>query len=176
MANKYDISEDDDSKKTNTKTSEDVERFIDNLDKIKDLDEKNPLEQAMKFNAIKQNPPEPGYMEVRMFKDKDEKDRPVFVSESDHIDDDGKKVLKQLRHDPSFVIDLNSALMANVAACPSNVIPMLIDEAQRLAVDKMKTFKPEKRRSEFSWWWIVLAVLLIPGILTVVFMILGGGG
>ena len=134
---------------------------VDELDRISDMDEKNPLEQAMKFNRIKRNPPRRGYMRV---------DAEVITRSRDR---DGK--IREYRQSPYFVIDLNTAIMANIAACPSNIIPMLIDQAQRLAVDKMKTFKPEKRTNEFNWWWIVLAVLLIPGILTVVFMMFKGG-
>lgn len=137
---KYDLEPEDKHKK-----------IAEELDRIRDLDEKNPLEQAMKFNAVKKNPPKKGFMEVQL------------VSKSK----DG-----EYAEDPYYIIDLNTAIMANVAACPSNVIPMLIDQAQRLAVDKMKTFKPEKRGNEFNWWWIVLAIILIPGIITVILMFL----
>jgi hypothetical protein len=131
-------------------------RIIDNLDKIRDLDEKNPLEQAMKFNQIKKNPPKKEYMKVEL------------ISRSKNKDGTSN----EYQESPYFAIDLNTAIMANVAACPSNIIPMLIDQAQRLAVDKMKTFKPEKRGNEFNWWWIVLAIILIPGIITVILMFL----
>jgi len=179
MANKYDINHDkiDDSLKKNNsgKSIEDMESFIDNLDKVKELDEQNPLEQAIKFRAVKQNPPVPGYMKVDMYKGKDAKGRPIVKSVSEHDDGNGKIVKHEFDEDPFYTVDLNKAIMADVAACPSNVGPMLLDMAQKFVELKKGAFKQDKRRSEFSWWWIVLAVLLIPGILTVVFMMFGGG-
>jgi len=171
-------------KKTSSKPDiRDVESFVDKthldeLDRVKELDEQNPLEQAMKYRAVKQNPPVPGYMEVRCYDDKDEKGEPFVVSESDIPDDNGNSSgrVKRFKHSPFYTVDLNKAIMADVAACPSNVGPMLIDMAQKFVELKKTAFKVDKRRSEFNWWWIVLAVLLIPGILTVVFMMFGGGG
>jgi len=171
------------NKTKDKKNIHDIESFVDKahldeLDRIKELDEQNPLEQAVKYRAIKQNPPEQGYMEVRLFKDKDKKGNPVVVSESDIPDDDGNPSgeVKQYRHDPFFTVDLSKQLNGDITSCPSSVGPMLIDMAQKLVETKKGAFKQDKRRSEFNWWWIVLAVLLIPGILTVVFMMFGGGG
>jgi hypothetical protein len=180
MAKKYDIEKEIDEKEidvTTEKNIKDMENFIDSLNKVKELDEQNPLEQAIKYRAVKQNPPEPGYMEVRCYEDKDDKGEPVVISESDIPKDDGSPSteVKRFKHDPFFTTDLSKLIMADITACPSSVGPMLIDMAQKLVEIKKGAFKIDKRKSEFNWWWIVLAVLLIPGILTVVFMMFGGG-
>lgn len=180
MAKKYDIDKIVDDKEVDVRTEKDIkemEKFVDNLSKVKEYDEQNPLEQAIKYRAVKQNPPEPGFMEVRCYESENEKGEPVVVSESDEYDDEGEPTgdVKQFEHDPFFTVDLNKQIMGDISSCPSSVGPMLIDMAQKLVEIKKGAFKSEKRRSEFNWWWIMLVVLLIPGILTVVFMIFGGG-
>jgi len=133
------------------------------LDEIRKLDELNPLEQAIKYTAVKRNLPKPGYMKVELHKEKDETGQPLIVSKSKD---------KEIKHGPFYVVDLNVALMANIAACPSNVVPMLIDQAQRLAVDKMKTFKPEKRAKEFNYWWIVFILLIAAPFIPIIMLFL----
>ena len=127
------------------------------LDKIQKLDELNPMEQAIKYKAVKRNPPEPGYMQVDVFKVEGE-DKVV-----------SKSTKKNLEEDPFFSVDLNTAIMANIAACPSNVIPMLIEQARHLSWEKVKTFKPEKRGFDFNWWWIVFILLVIAPVVVVIF-------
>lgn len=142
---------------------EDIKKHMEELNEIKQLDEQNPLEQAIKYKAIKQNPPEPDYMKVECFEEKDDKGNPIVISKSIN----GEKT-----HSPFFVVDLNKALMADITACPSSVGPMLIDMAQKLVELKKKAFKAEKRKNEYNWWWLVLALLLIPGIITIILMFL----
>lgn len=142
---------------------EDIKKHMEELDELKQLDEQNPLEQAIKYKAVKQNLPEPGYMKVECFEEKDENGKPIVISKSEN---------KTLIHSPFFVVDLNKAIAADITACPSSVGPMLIDMSQKLVELKKAAFKVEKRKSEFNWWWIVLAVLLIPGIITVILMFL----
>lgn len=181
MPSKYDINEDIDDKVdrklkglTKKDEKEDINEFIDKLDRVKELDEQNPLERATKYRAVKQNPPQQGYMEVKCYEDKNEKNEPVVVSESIHEGENGKKMVKRKYHNPFFTVDLNKLIMADIAACPSNVGPMIIDMAQKLVEIKKRAFSAEKRTKEWNWWWIVLIILLIPGILTVIFMMLGG--
>lgn len=145
----------------------DMEKHMQELQEIKQLDEQNPLEQAIKYKAVKQNPPEPDYMKVECFEGKDADGKPIVKSVSEK---------KEYSESPFFVIDLNKALLADITACPSSVGPMLIDMSQKLVELKKKAFKSEVRKSEFNWWWIVLMILLIPGIITVILMFLGGGG
>ncbi len=38
--------------------------LFEELDKVRKMDEKNPLEQARKFHRIKLNPPKRGYMQI----------------------------------------------------------------------------------------------------------------
>lgn len=174
MAKKYDI--DDIDKKIDDKLkSEDIrskEKFIDNLAGIKELDEQNPLEQAIKYRAVKQNPPEPGYMGVKCYKVKDAKGKDIVVSESEITDPDGKKSIQRFKHDPFFTIDLNTAIAADITACPSSTIPMLLDMAQKKVELKKTAFKVKTRREEFNWWWILFAILLIPGIATAILWLL----
>jgi hypothetical protein len=153
---KYDATEEE------TKNDiEDIKKHMEELNEIKQLDEQNPLEQAIKYKAVKQNPPEPGYMKVECFEEKDADGKPIIKS----VSEKGTQY-----HNPFFVVDLNKALMADITACPSSVGPMLIDMAQKLVELKKKAFKSEVRKGEFNWWWIVLALLLIPGIITVILM------
>jgi len=177
MPKKYDITDVD--KKTDELFKEkDAQEFIESLDKIKELDEQNPSEQAIKYKAVKQNPPKPGYMEVKMHKDKDEKQKDIIVSESDVLDDNGEPTekVKRFKHDPFFTVDLNKLLMADIAACPSSVGPMLIDMAQKVVELKKTGFGIHSRRAEFNWWWIVFALLLIPGIIAVILLMMAQGG
>jgi len=181
MPKKYDI--DDVENKTDkllVKTKDkdkEMKDFLDKLDKIKELDEQNPLEQAIKYKAVKQNPPLPGYMEVRAYDVKDEKNKDIIISESDVYNDKGEYTgkVKRFKHDPFFTVDLNKLFMADITACPSNVGPMLIDMGQKLVELKKTGFGIHTRRSEFNWWWIILAILLIPGIITVILMFSKGG-
>lgn len=156
-------------KKSENEITKDLdERHKKALDEIRKLDELNPLEQAIKYTAVKRNLPKSDYMKVEMFEEKDEKGEPLIVSESTQKEGETKKI----KHGPFYVVDLNIALMANIAACPSNVVPMLIDQAQRLAVDKMKTFKPEKRVKEFNYWWIVFVILIAAPFIPIIMLFL----
>jgi hypothetical protein len=158
---KYDAVEEEEAKDA----IDDIKKHLEELNEIKQLDEQNPLEQAIKYKAVKQNPPEPDYMKVECFEEKDADGKPIVISKSEK---------KEYTHSPFFVIDLNKALLADITACPSSVGPMLIDMSQKLVELKKKAFKSEVRKSEFNWWWIVLMILLIPGIITVILMFLGG--
>ena len=145
----------------------DIEKHIDDID-IKKLDENNPSENAMRFNIIKKNPPKPGYMEVEYFKAKDENGQEVCVTES--RDKTGK--LKRILTDPIMAIDLNILISHNIAACPNNVIPMLIDKSVQTALEEKEVFKAEKRRKDFNWWWIVFLLIPIPAVLFWIFALM----
>lgn len=147
------------------KTHEEIAKTLDEMD-IRKLDEDNPLEQAKKFDRVKENPPKPGYMKVDVVKT--DEDPPQLYS----ISTDKKGKEKRIRESPFFTIDLYSAVQANIAKCPSNVVPMLIDQAQQLVMNEKKEFKPEKRTSEFNWWWIVLALMMLPGIILIILILL----
>ena len=128
------------------------------------------MEQAMKFDEVKKNPPAPDYMKVEVAEEEDDDGNTFIVSESRGRDGEGTP--KRIRHDPFFTIDLNTAIMADVAKVPSNVVPMFIDKAQQLVANEKKEFKAEKRKGEFNWWWIVFFLLMIPGIIFVVLLFL----
>jgi len=152
----------DKSKPTN---HDDIAKTLDNMD-VRKLDEDNPMEQAQKFDRVKNNPPEPGYMKVELVKT--DEDPPNIFSVSKQQDG----TTKRIKEDPFYTIDLYGAVMANIAKCPSNVVPMLIDQAQQLVMNEKKEFKPEKRTSEFNWWWIVLALMMLPGVILIILLLL----
>lgn len=139
---------------------------LDETPDTKKWDESNPLERAKKFQEVKANPPKPGYMEVKVFEGTDDNGNPIVISKSKD---------KEIKHDPFFTIDLNTLITADVAACPSNVVPMLIDQAVQLVMNEKKTFKPEKRKEMFNYWWVVMALLMIPGIILIILLFMGGG-
>ena len=166
MVNKYDLSGVDsepESKKGNR--HEEIARRLDNLRK---LDEDNPMERAIKFDAVKHNPPKPGYMKVDVFEGEDENGERVAISRSKN--EEGEYVY--IEHDPIATVDLNTTIRSDVAACPSHVMPQLIDEHVQIALDEKKEHKPEKRKDEFNWWWIVFFLLMTPGILLVILLML----
>ena len=61
--------------------------------------------------------------------------------------------------DGRYAIDLNTLLRAQIADCPSTVIPMLIDHGIRTAVDIRNTYRPEKRLPSFNLIWLLLLIV-----------------
>lgn len=161
---KYDLS--GVGKKPDASSVDVHEEVVKKLDSLRKLDEDNPMERAIKFDAVKHNPPKPGYMKVDVFEGRDEDEDRIAISRSKN--EAGEYVY--IEHDPIFTIDLNTAIAADVAACPSHVMPQLIDEYVQLAMEEKKEYKPEKRKDEFNWWWIVFFLLMTPGILLVIFL------
>lgn len=152
---------------------DDIADSIDSLDFYRKLDENNPLERASKFDMIKKNMPISGYMEVKCSDSGDI----VHTTISESIKEDG--TIKKIEHSPFLVVDLYSAINANIAQCPMNVVPMLIDQAQQMVELEKKTFKPEKRKDEFNWWWLIVIGIILMGIVPVTILMLmkfmGGG-
>lgn len=132
---------------------------------LRKLDENNPLEQAMKFNEVKQNPPEPDFMKIEVFHEKDEQGNDVVVSRSEQLD--GEK--KEFHHQPILEFSPYIGFMANIAKCPMNVGPMLLDQSQNVVYEEKKAFKPEKPHSEFNWWWLVFIGLIALPVVFVIF-------
>ena len=137
----------------------------DSTEDIKHLDESNPMERAIKFDKVKRDPPGPGYMKVELFEEKDENGNRVFSKDTKGT---------EIKHDPMFTVDLKTSIDADINGCPSNVMPMLIDERVQLAMNEKKEFKPEKRRDEFNYWWIVMGLLMVPGIILIILWIFLG--
>jgi len=163
MEKKYDLGSDKE------KSIEDkVDKFLD----TKKLDESNPLERAKKFSKVKENPPAKEYMKVDLIKEIED-GKEVIYSRSKGPD--GKSEEKKSKENIFYTIDLNTLILADIAACPSNTIPMLIDQAVQLAMNERKAFKVEKRKEGFNYWWIVLGLLMLPGIILVILLFLRGG-
>jgi len=158
-------------KKLDLSLDEDVNDKVDKLIDTKQLDESNPLERAKKFEEVKRFPPEPGYMKVELYEG-EQNGEPVVVSKSKGPDGTGDELVYV--HDPFMTIDLKTAIDADVAAVPSNTVPMLIDQSVQLAMNEKKTFKPEKRKEEFNWWWLVFGLLCLPGVLLLLYLFFGG--
>ena len=142
-------------------------RAVKNLDKIRRLDENNPMERAIKFDKVKKNPPAPGFMKVDCYEGETKDNETCIVSESR---DKNGGLLKRLFHPSIFSIDLNTLITADVAACPSNIMPMLIDKHVHVALVEKKARQPDKVEKHFNWWWIVFFLLMIPGIITVILL------
>ena len=153
---------------TDTKPATNHKEIAEKLDAMdmRKLDEDNPLEQAKKFDIVKNNPPKPEFMKVDLVKTHEDPPKIYSISKNE----DGKE--KRIQESPFFTIDLYSAIQANIAKCPSNVVPMLIDQAQQLVMNEKKEFRPEKRTSEFNWWWIVLGLMMLPGVILIILLFL----
>jgi len=135
---------------------ESVDKAIEHADKLRKLDEHNPLEQAMKFDELRKNPPKKDFMKVECFEREDAKGNKYIESKSTQLDGT-EKIIK---HHPFFSIDLHDAIMAQVNACPANVGPMLLDQGMKLADLEKHTFKPEKRRDENKMMVILMIVMV----------------
>ena len=133
-----------------------LEKALKKADELHKLDENNPMERAAKYREIVKNPVKPGFMEVKCTEEKDDEGNVFIVSESKQPDGSTKKI----KHSPFFTVDLANAIMANVAACPANVGPMLLDEGMKLVDLKKTAFKPEKRRDD-NKMMVVLFICLI---------------
>lgn len=133
-----------------------IEKAIRKAEELRKLDEKNPMEQANKFEEVRRNPPKQDYMKVECYEAIDENGDKWIYSASIGGPDD----VKWIKHKPFFVTDLYRAINANVAGCPSNVGPMLIDQGRKLEDLERKTFKPEKRRDE-NMFMVVLIIAMI---------------
>ena len=145
-----------------------TEDRVDELLELKKLDKDNPLERAKKFNAIKAHPVKSRYHEIEAYAEEDENGKTFIKTKSKGKDGTDKEV----KIDPMFTIDLNMLIAADITGCPSNVMPMVVDQAVQLAIREEKKFRPEKRREEFNWWWIIFFLLMIPGIVFVIWQFL----
>ena len=151
-------------------------RVLDKLRKMNELDEHNPLERAEKFDVVKKHPVKPGYMKVGCYKVTDEDGDTKVVSVSRRDDGTYKKIV----HDPFMVIDPNMLYASNVAQCPMNVVPMLIDQAEQQEALRKDTFiRRKEKRGEFNWWWLVLVGLIIVSVIGPLYLVVNmfwGGG
>jgi len=161
-----------------TEEKGDHERAVDTLDDLlgmKKLDENNPLERSEKFNMVRKHPVKPGYMEVKGYEVKNKDGDSVVVTVSKR--ENGS--FKIVEHDPFMVVDPYMLFAGNIAQCPMNVVPMLIDQAEQQVELRKDTFiKKKEKRGEFNWWWIVFLILILVGIAPIAFVLLrmfGGG-
>jgi len=162
--------EDDEEDKTKTKSTSSrdaVDRALAKADELRKLDEHNPLEQAMKFEEIRKNPPKPGFMKVEAYEAEDDNGNACIVSKSETPDG-----IKWIKHHPFFITDLHTAISANIAACPSNVGPMLLDQGMKLADLEKGTFKPKKRKDENKMMVILMIAMITISVGAGVFFIL----
>ena len=117
-----------------------VDKFT--INTFRNLDKENPLENEKMFNVVKKHMPKPGYMEVTAHEEHDPETGEIFVvSESEHKNDKGETKTKRIRHDPFFRVDLNTAIAANIAQAPMNIVPMIIDKAQDIVWEEKKAFR-----------------------------------
>jgi hypothetical protein len=132
------------------------EKAVRKAEELRKLDERNPMEQANKFDEVRRNPPKQGYMRVECHEAIDENgDRWVTSCSVD-----GPDSVKWIKHEAFFVTDLYNAIAANVAGCPINVGPMLLDQGMKLVDMENKKFKPEKRKDE-NMFMVVFIIAMI---------------
>lgn len=146
------------------------------LDEMRKLDENNPLERAEKYDMVKKHPVRPGYMAVKCYEVRDKDGEPFVVSVSKQ--DDGS--FKTVEIQPFMVVDPYMLYAGNIAQCPMNVVPMLIDQAEQQVELRKDTFiKRKEKRGEFNWWWIVFIFLIIMGVIPIALVMftkfIGGG-
>jgi len=156
--------------------AENTEDKIDKLFRMRELDESNPLERAEKFNMVKRHPVKPGWLEVRCYEIEDNDGNPRVLSVSKQ--DDG--TFKHIELEPFMIVDPYMLYASNIAQCPMNVVPMLIDQAEQQVELRKDTFiKKKEKRGEFSWWWLVVIGLILIGVLPMAYglftMFTGGG-
>ena len=110
----------------------------------------------MKFDEVRKNPPKPGFMKVEAYEAEDKDGNRCIMSKSEK-EDHGIKWIKET---PFFVTDLHSAIEANIAACPSNVGPLILAEGIKLSKLKKDVFKSEKRKDENKLMVILMIAMI----------------
>jgi hypothetical protein len=144
-------------KESNDKKHEEAKTNIDKMG-LSNIDLSNSSERAKEFHELKKYPPEKDFQEIKVYEAMDKKGNSFIVSESK--DENGKEL--KIIEDPFMTIDLNTLIQADVAACPSSVMPMLVDEYVQIALAEKKEFKPEKPKKEFNYWWILFLLMPLP--------------
>jgi len=72
-----------------------------------------------------------------------------------------------------YAVDLNALFNGQISDCPGTVIPMLIDQAVRVNLDKRESYKPEKRSLDFKYWWVIFLMIGIIAMAYVAMMMFG---
>jgi hypothetical protein len=151
---KYDLSP--------VKKTKSVEEQVDEVLGFKKLDESNPLERAEKFEMVKANPVKKDYMKIELRESASPDGSMKIVSKSE---------AGAYPENPFFTIDLNTLITGHINACPSNVVPMLIEQAKQM-VRKEKVFRHEKRDKEFPWGWVIIGLSFVPAIILLIFWLI----
>ena len=154
-----------------------IERARAKADELRKLDEHNPLEQAMKFDVVRKNPPVPGFMKVECFKAEDNDGNSCIMSKSKIPKDimsksDTPDGIKWIKDKPFFITDLHSAIESNIAGCPSNVGPLILAEGIKLAKLKKDVWKTEKRKDENKLMVIMIIAMVTISVGAAAFFIL----
>jgi len=149
----------EEEKETSETKEKSVEEQIDKVLKgstpLRKMDEHNPMEQAIKFQEVRKNPPKKGYMKVECYEALDDDGNKWICSKSN-----GPDGIKWIKHKPFFVTDLYQAIMSNVATCPANVGPMLIDQGMKQIDLEKKQFKPQKRRDDNKMMALIMIIMV----------------
>jgi hypothetical protein len=144
-------------------------------DRVEELRKEKELKQGKKVKTfhisekikqgkeIKENLPEPGFLDVK-FEDGIEKktgEKRIIVT---HKDTEGKEVVEVTNG--LFNIDLRNDVIFWFIRTPE-VVPTMINQAVRTAIDRKKCYEVEKRKIDYP---ILLIIGLIIGALIIGFM------
>jgi len=163
LTDSYEYNKDSDENKDDAhkRAVEEIDRHVKHLSRdIRELNESNPHEQAIKFNEIKKNPPDIDFMKVECFHGKDKDGGDVVCSRSINL---SNGETRWVEHNPFFVFSPYIGFQANIAKAPLHSMDMLLDEAMNMVNEEKKAFKPEKRKDENNLGWIIFVVLCVLG-------------
>ena len=124
---------------------------------IRQLNEANPHEQALKFDEVRKNPPDPDFMRVGLYQKIDELGNANITCKSKNLKSGEEQ---EISIDPFFVFSPHIGFDANIAKAPLNVMGILLDETELIAIETKKAFKPEKHIDEknFGWVWVIVLI------------------
>lgn len=145
-------------KKEDDSSEEVLDDIRKHLKQVRQLNEANPHEQALKFEEIRKNPPSSDFMKVELI-EKTIDDEPRIFSRSKQFDGS----TKEIEEDPFFLFSPYIGYQSNIAKAPLNVMDVLLDETELIAVEERKAFKPEKRKDDKQWGWVLFVILAIVG-------------
>ena len=72
-----------------------------------------------------------------------------------------------------YVIDLHDLYAGQINDGPGTIIPNLIEDAERAALERRDSYKPEKRSLDFKYWWVIFLMIGIIAMAYVAMMMFG---
>lgn len=147
---------------------DDIRKHLDKSREIRQLNDANPHEQALKFEEVRKNPPKPDFMKVDLIHKTVDGLGKIF-SRSKDIE---TKQIVEFEEDPFFTFAPYIGFMANIAKAPLNVMDVLLDETEMVAIEEKKAFKPEKRKDDKQWGWIFVLVCIVGSVVAGAYLLM----